>query len=695
MSRSPAPLTDALSAPISVGDHVLLHPWHLYDDYTGNLYAKVLKCDPPHLFVRTRTVTGANGYPPTALRILPGPYPPRRVPNSEVNGHQTGKNLYKAVAFEYAGEYLHGQIVDYVNRPPVVSVRTKGGVVSVNLSEVFEVPPPIALLCHCQEWKTTTWNRERLLEAHQALLDQIRGFDLLSPLDSILDHAFTGIGTPSTEPIAWKNTVTGKEELCRPFHAALFLRLETNWPLAPSELSEMLGEEWCADPACEIMTCEPDVMLPDLDDHSLQPPAEAAVTQSTVNYVPSVRPKRGSVEVPNMGAPRPAQPEELAQNDAYSVRGEEDDRADWDDEELSQASDAVIRCLNNSQPQTSEKQTLRARMGITDASFQDTGRRAKKLHYPSTLNNLMSKAFHSEECNRMDAQSLIESFGGARFPWNVHPYMSIRLRNAQFGPTGARGYMFRKVEERERRAWLLEHAEHLQDYGENCKVFDLPPLTTKQELVEAYSNLVYYFSRYGSELAKTFGSHLQWFLSSLQTSDMATPDAVNAHMEFIDSVLANFARAVTYDMRNNTNTHEAVHLQLSKGNPELVKELNYLMDDRMRALEAGLTKKRSADTGASTANKKSKKTIASANTKSKSAPKPHDSAVLHLVAKHEGKQVCLRHLSVNGCYSKDPVKCSSEHRVHHVPSEPLPAEVWKHIGEKWGGVAAKYLHLSP
>jgi hypothetical protein len=602
--------------------------------------------------------------------------------------------LYKAVAFEYAGEYLHGQIVDYVNRPPVVSVRTKGGVVSVSLSEVFEVPPPIALLFHSQEWKTAAWTRERLLEAHQALLDQIRGFDLLSPLDSLLDHAFTGIGTPSTEPITWKNVVTGKEELCRPFHAALFLRLETNWPLAPTELAELLGDEWCADPAGDILTIEPDVLPPDLDQLSLQPPTEAAVTQSTVSYVPSVRPKRGTNEALSSVAPRLTQPEETAQDEMFSVRGEEDDHADWD-EELSQASEAVNRCLGNSRPQTPVKQTLRSLLGITDASFQETGRRAKKLHYPTSLNNIMSKAFHSDECNRMDAQSLIESFGGARFPWNVHPYMSIRLRNAQFGPTGVRGYMFRKVEERERRAWLLEHAEHLQDYGENCKVFDLPPLTTKQELVEAYGNLVYYFSRYGSELAKTFGSHLQWFLSSLQTSDMVTADAVNAHMEFIDSVLANFSRAVIYDLRNDTTTHESVHLQLSKVNPELVKELNYLMDDRMRALEAGLSKKRGSDTGGGSVAKKSKKTTAPSSTKTKSAPKPHDSSVLHLVAKHEGKQVCLRHLSVNGCYSKDPVKCSSEHRVHHVPTEPLPAEVWKHIGEKWGGVATKYLHLSP
>jgi hypothetical protein len=173
--------------------------------------------------------------------------------------------------------------------------------------------------------------------------------------------------------------VTGKEELCRPFHAALFLRLETNWPLAPTELAELLGDEWCADPAGDILTIEPDVLPPDLDQLSLQPPTEAAVTQSTVSYVPSARPKRGTNEALSSVAPRLTQPEEPAQDEMFSVRGEEDDHADWD-EELSQASEAVNRCLGNSRPQTPVKQTLRSLLGITDASFQETPRSCTIQH---------------------------------------------------------------------------------------------------------------------------------------------------------------------------------------------------------------------------------------------------------------------------------------------------------------------------
>jgi hypothetical protein len=66
-------------------------------------------------------------------------------------------------------------------------------------------------------------------------------------------------------------------------------------------------------------------------------------------------------------------------------------------------------------------------------------------------------------------------------------------------------------------------------------------------------------------------------------------------MAFIDAVLVNFAPAVNHDLRNNMATHEQIHLQLSKANPELVKERKYLMDIRMGMLEASLSKRRNSD----------------------------------------------------------------------------------------------------
>jgi hypothetical protein len=44
-------------------------------------------------------------------------------------------------------------------------------------------------------------------------------------------------------------------------------------------------------------------------------------------------------------------------------------------------------------------------------------------------------------------------------------------------------------------------------------------------------------------------------------------------------------RTVNCDLRNNTATHEQIHIQLSNSNPKVGKELNDLMDDHVRMLE--------------------------------------------------------------------------------------------------------------
>ncbi len=689
---------DTATPPFATGDFVLLHPWHLLGDYTDNVYAKVTRVEEPYLFVRTRTVAGNSPYPATTLRVLLDRAPPRRVSATEVNGLRTGRILYKAVLFEYAGEYVHGQVMDYANKPPSVDVRCKSGDITVSVSEVTEIPAPIAFLFSTQSWSSLVWSKERLTTTHGSVLDRIKDFDLSEPIDGLLDHAFQGVGTPPNETSSWLNVMTGEMDLCHPNHAALFVRLEVDWQAAPSTLVTLVGDHWSADPTCEPVDPRPYESVNEGSvTEATSPPlaaSELIATRVPVLYTAQAKPRCAVSSRSVIGPSERSAPRTLPQEDTYSIHEEEIVGDDWDDG-LSQTSDAVTRCLNSHTNPQPPEQSLRAMLGVTDASFHDSGRRAKKLHYPSPLNNIMSRAFHSDECNRMDAQSLMESIDGADLPWNAHPHMNICLRNAQYGISGVRGFMFRSVEARDRRAWTLQHAEHLQDYGENRKVFDLPALKTKPELVEAYSNLIHYWDRYGSGLVKTFGTHLHRFLISLQTSDMPTLEEVNAHMIFIDSVLSQFARAVLFDIRNDTATHKEVHLLLAKSNPELVKELAYLMNDRLRTLEASLSKRKPTEPASGSLTKKPKKDSKAPSAKPKALHKPHDGFVSSLVPKHEGKQVCLRHLSIHGCVSKHPTKCINDYRVHHVPSDPLPAEVVKHIREKWNDVSPKYQHLAP
>ncbi len=75
--------------------------------------------------------------------------------------------MYKAEMFEYAGEHLHGQVVDNTNRPSMVKVHIEAGVIAVSLTAVIDIPPPLVFLFYALAWKTSTWTRERMLAVHR------------------------------------------------------------------------------------------------------------------------------------------------------------------------------------------------------------------------------------------------------------------------------------------------------------------------------------------------------------------------------------------------------------------------------------------------------------------------------------------------------------------------------------------------
>ena len=125
-----------------------------------------------------------------------------------------------------------------------------------------------------------------------------------------------------------------------------------------------------------------------------------------------------------------------------------------------------------------------------------------------------------------------------------------------------------------------------------------------------------------------------------------------------------------------------------------MKKLAYLINDRLRALESIAGKRKIVDSTQPSHSKKSTKAkVGAPGTTLRVQPRQSDSAILHLVSEFNGKQICLRNLSVRGCFSKDPVKCTAEDRTHHVPTEPLPAAVVKHMTDKWGGVSPKFPQL--
>ena len=224
------------------GDMVLLHPWQLPVKYHGNVYARVYKQEPTRLTVKTRLISGDNGFPATTLIIeLGSQFRPTKVPPSEPNGNKTGLYLYRAVMTNIGLQYRHGQVVGYENKPPMLNIMTRDGIVKYRPDQVLEVAGPIGVLFFSQSFMRESVTVDDMLVGHATVLKRIQDCDMSNESLDILPTVFANVCDVPIEPVSWINPITGSRCLCRPLHAALFYRMESNWDNAPPALVSLVG----------------------------------------------------------------------------------------------------------------------------------------------------------------------------------------------------------------------------------------------------------------------------------------------------------------------------------------------------------------------------------------------------------------------------------------------------------------------
>ena len=105
-------------------DHVLLLPEHTNGYVPMVCYAKVSRVDLGRLGVNTKKLPN---FPATALTVNTRIHKPKVVTQTEFKTGQVGLWLRKSVLTLTTEERFHGQVVDYVNRPAKLVVRTRMG----------------------------------------------------------------------------------------------------------------------------------------------------------------------------------------------------------------------------------------------------------------------------------------------------------------------------------------------------------------------------------------------------------------------------------------------------------------------------------------------------------------------------------------------------------------------------------------
>ena len=163
---------------------------------------------------------------------------------------------------------------------------------------------------------------------------------------------------------------------------------------------------------------------------------------------------------------------------------------------------------------------------------------------------------------------------------------------------------------------------------------------------------------------------------------------VAAAVKWLDGANQKFMSCLSIDVEYGTETHRVITSSLKKTNPDFLRKLQVVINQR-KSHPASTSKRKSESTSDT-------KLV----TKKKTAPKTNkrisDREVVDLLPKHDGKSICLRHLSEVGCWSKVEGKCVADDRCHFVLETKLPSSIEKHMVAKgWGGISPKFPHLKP
>ena len=667
------------NAGYQVNDKILLFPEHVDTGVIRQVvYGNVEAVNPGSITVKTRKTSMSKS---TVVVVNTRRFKPSKVATTEFNGLRTGTWLRKAVLVTTLPDvYLTGQVVQYTPKPAILKVRTKQGTEEYRVEEVMEVPGPLGILLFNANYTTETRLEEVAIEI-LLLMQRIQGCEDQELIPSTdLVEIFADICPPPPDlPVTWINPLTGMVNHCTPQHAVNFLRWEADPKSKPTDVR--LGPQFSQDPT--------------LNTEPINRYLNTEGLSKTIDYLPvTLSQPKPSSEVTWDQNEEETKEEVLNQADEFSAPSEGDREFSLDDDAISQNSNLIDdmiaehpnRAFNN-------VSNLRDSLGIKKEDGEVVPKN-KLAFYPSNHDRNMFRALFARRFHTIPAMAWCENLlVNTSVKFLPTPAKIKSLYRGKHGIGGVIGADFEPMHKRAQKEWFTANPSVAYNFGADAKVIVPKKITTFLELKLCYDNQVKFFKDFGSPTAIAHFLCVYDFVASLDQIDAHTPAEVAAIAEWLDNLNQIFMTAVSYDLQTGEMSHLAVSKRLTKSDPELqelkreVVTLHYheLMDNASNS-----KRKKNLEEESPTPKKKKAK----AEPKATVPAKPSDGPVLHLLPLVNGKQVCLRHLSKNGCHSKHPTECTNDTRIHHVPEGPLPKLILQHMKIKWNGVSDKYPQLS-
>ena len=667
MSDVPIETIPATNAPepYSKDDHVLLLPEHTNGNIPLVCYGKIFRVELGRVGINTKKLTN---YPAIAVTVNTRIHRPAVVTKTEYVGAQVGLWLRKSVVTISTEGRYHGQVIGYANRPPKIVVRTRVGDLEMRPEEVSEIPGPLGLILFHTKLTSSSTTMETVYELHSTILKRIKGsFPDTQPVTTRAEIFDELLMDPGTEAVEWINPITGVTRPCRSDHAIECLRWEDNMADKPANI--IIGPQWCADPGYTLRVGPPE--------NYVEPP------RRVIHYQTQTRQESISSET------IPDEEEETKDEfEAETVASEDDHELeedlnsyadDVDIDELSEVASVTSRMLK-------KNDDLRKYANLTEVHEAASVTRNKDLFYPTKEDMAMFRTTHHRRFHKLTIMHYMKVLmQDEELPFLTYPAVLIDIVTGNFGLLGVTGADFRVITATDRSEFQRLNRDSVRSYGSSAKHFDTIPISDLQDMARCFGNMSDYFQLRGAPVTQRHFMAVQKFALSLTNDECSAPDVVTAAVKWLDGINQKFMSCLGIDVQFGTDTHRNLTSSLKKTNPEFLRKLQIVINQR-RPTSVASTKRKSE----TMTEPKSKKKINATKTPKRIS----DHGIVDLLPKHDGKSICLRYLSELGCWSKVDGKCVSDDRCHFVPDTALPAAIVKHMAAKgWGGISPKFPQL--
>ena len=498
----------------SKDDHILLLPEHTNGMIPQVCYAKITKVELGKIFAATKKLPNL---PSSAVAINSRLHQPTVVTQAEFKGSQVGVWLRKGVMTLTTEERFHGQVVDYVNRPAKLVVRTRLGDMDMRPDEVAEVAGPVALILFGSQFVASAYTVDRLYEIHDTIMKRIKGsFPSMPPMTDPTEVYDDLVDDASLDAVEWINPITGVKRPCRPQHVLHAIRWEDNIEDKPEAL--IIGPQWCADPGYEprvtvvVNPVDPVRRIMHYQTKSRQAPSES---DTVPDDLPQEDPEQHEAAISEQDDELEEKPE------VYSN--------DFDDDDLSEVShltEQMLRPVNS----------LRDYANIDQAHEAASVTRNKDLFYPTKEDMLMFRATHHRRFHKLTIMYYMKVLmQDDSVPFLAYPAMMIDIVTGNFGLIGVTGTDFRVITATARSEFQRKSRDGVRSYGASAKHFDAEPITDLQDMARCYGNISDYYQDRGSPVTKAHFVAVQKVALSLTTDECSECDVVAAAVKRVDN----------------------------------------------------------------------------------------------------------------------------------------------------------------